>query len=257
MKSPQIIYLHQAIPFQKEMNFSFFKKDEIKYAIIQKFLGKRIIKGLSNAEGIIVQTNWMKKSVIKLTAIKDEIIQVVPPKIKVDDNNLFSEPNLNTFFYPTGDDIYKNIGIIERSAELINNLDFKVELTIERELENHHIKSIGWITREEVFEKYRKSILLFPSKIETFGMPLAEAKEFNSVILASDTEFSREILSDYKNAYFFNPNDEQELAKLMSDCIKGKIKVKINKNTENTSNENKWMRIMEVVEKIISEEQGE
>src|SRR5699024_9043708 len=123
------------------------------YAIIQKFLGKRIIKGLSDAEGIIVQTNWMKNSVIQLTAIKEDIIQVVPPKIKVDHNNLFSEPNSNSFFYPRGDDIYKNIEIIERAAELIDNLDFKVELTIERELENHHIKSIGRISRDEVFEK--------------------------------------------------------------------------------------------------------
>lgn len=56
--------------------------------------------------------------------------------------------------------------------------------------------------REVVFEMYSKSVLVFPSFVESFGMPLLEARMSNSVILASDQNFSREILKDYNNAYF-------------------------------------------------------
>lgn len=224
-KAPQIIYLHQAIPFQREVNFNIFRRDEFKYAIIQKLLGKRIIGSVTKADKVIVQTEWMKKAVLNLTDIEHNRVLVFPPHINIrKKRKLTSTYNNNLFFYPTGDEIYKNFEVIEDASNMINNLEFKVEVTIKRKLNNKHIESIGMISRGEVFKKYQDSILLFPSKIETFGMPLAEAKEFNCIILASDTEFSREILEGYNNAYFFNPNDSYQLSNLMELCINSSIK---------------------------------
>ena len=71
--------------------------------------------------------------------------------------------------------------------------------------------------------KILKSVLLFPSYIETFGLPLLEAKTIGSPIIASDTPFSKEITSNYNNVNYFDYSDEIKLAKLMIKQI-GKMK---------------------------------
>ena len=61
--------------------------------------------------------------------------------------------------------------------------------------------------------------MIFPSYIETFGLPLLEAKKCDTIILASDCPFSHEILDDYDKVYYFNPFDAKELSKLMETVI--------------------------------------
>ena len=78
---------------------------------------------------------------------------------------------------------------------------------------------IGNISREEVFEKYCNSILVFPSYIETVGLPLLEAKKCNTPIIASDTAFSHELLDSYDNVNFFDPFDVNDLKNQMKKFI--------------------------------------
>ena len=70
---------------------------------------------------------------------------------------------------------------------------------------------------------YDRCTLLFPSYIETFGLPLAEAAQSGNPILAADTPFAHEILAEYGNAYFFQPSDCGRLAELMQDVLDGRI----------------------------------
>lgn len=246
--APQIIYLHQPLPFQKQVDYNFFKKSELRYAIIQKIIGKRIKKGLPKAEKIIVQTEWMKEAVKEEVQLEDEKIYVVPPDIDTnvpDSKN--KQLNYNKFFYPTGDLHYKNINILEEASKIINDLDFEIEITIDRFLNNKHINTIGKIPREAVFKKYAETILLFPSKIETFGMPLAEARKIGTIIIASDTKFSREILKDYNNAYFFDPNNAKELSEIMKKCIKGCILKKPNNEKNIVPQQNSWKTVIDTI----------
>ena len=57
-------------------------------------------------------------------------------------------------------------------------------------------------------------------------VPLAEARQLGTVILASDCPFCHEVLEGYENAYYFHPFREEELAELMEQVICGKIKPK-------------------------------
>ena len=226
---PQILYLHQSIPFQKIKKYSFLKKEELKYAMIQYLLGANIKYGLKRADKIIVQTKWMKAAIIEQTSIKSKDILVIPPSIDIEEvfinkTNVFQS---NRFFYPTSSIPYKNISLIEEACEYIDkikpNLDYTVEITVDEKFHNGHIHAIGKIPRDEVYNKLSNEVLVFPSYIETFGLPLAEGKLTNSIILAADTPFSKEILQHYNNSYFYNPFNEKELGKLMLDSIEGKI----------------------------------
>ena len=66
-----------------------------------------------------------------------------------------------------------------------------------------------------MISRYRRATLVFPSYIETFGYPLAEARQAGTIVLAADTPFAREVLDGYENAYYFDPFKPEELADLM------------------------------------------
>jgi len=116
------------------------------------------------------------------------------------------------------------------------NSEYKVIFTLDGS-ENDHINELfkevqrfnlpiefrGRLERKDVFNLYTKSYLLFPSYIETFGLPMLEAKLHKTMILASDKAFSHEILDDYENAYFFDPFDKEDLMFNMEKLIKNKL----------------------------------
>lgn len=82
------------------------------------------------------------------------------------------------------------------------------------------VKFIGFLSREEVFDWYSKSILLFPSYIESFPLPLREARLTGAPILASDMPFSREILHNYEKSKFYKITDAEKLADEMAYEVK-------------------------------------
>ena len=67
---------------------------------------------------------------------------------------------------------------------------------------------------------YTDSILLFPSYVESFGLPLLEAKMTGTPIVASDCPFSKEILKNYNKKVFFNPDDYTDMGKKILEIIK-------------------------------------
>lgn len=248
IKVPQILYLHQSIPFQRNVKFKFYKKVEFKYWLIQNLLGNLIKRKLNLANLVVVQTEWMKNAVINYASLDKKKIVVIPPTINFTlHNNQIREIDSNSFFYPTSDLLYKNIEILAKAANKIDDYEFNIDVTIERKLENKHINSIGKIPREDVFEKYSNSTLIFPSKIETVGLPLAEAKIMNSIILASDLEYSQEVLKNYNNAYFFNSDDSEELSLLMKKVITGEIKRNYQENDSFDNRFDGWKKLIDTV----------
>lgn len=220
----QFVFLHQILPFQKEQSFSFFKKNQRTYAVYQKIIGKVIIFTINKSKAnVIVQTKWLK-SVLK-SFFPDNIIKVVPPTIKALPNCVErrKEDKVNsTFFYPAAKLIYKNHKLIFEAVDLLierGYKNFRVVLTIDKPeiLPNNSefYLFLGTIDKELVYHYYKTSILLFPSYIESYGLPLKEAAQFGSIIFSSDTGVSREVLDMYSNAFFFNAFDSNALANLM------------------------------------------
>lgn len=250
LNAEQIVYLHQSLPYQKEKNFSFFKKNEWKLAIYQKLIGRLYdyLFKKTKAE-IVVQTEWMKKAMNERVSNK---VVVVPPRINVPDElpNKKRENEKVTFFYPASEVLYKNHDVI---YEAVNQMvesgytNFQVVLTIPSKNVTHSdiYRFIGQVSREKVFEYYTNSILLFPSYIETYGLPLKEATLFNTPIIASKTAFSIEILKDYPNVDFFNKFESSELAnKMISYIVNNKINnINAKKNLKQTQ-ENKLLNVI-------------
>ena len=53
-----------------------------------------------------------------------------------------------------------------------------------------------------MFAQYARSVLVFPSYIETIGLPLLEARSVGAPILAADCLYARDGVEDYEKAEF-------------------------------------------------------
>ncbi len=221
----QYVYIHQSIPFS-DLKYSFFKQRTL--WIYKHIIAKIMYHSIKKCDRVIVQTKWMKDAVMKKCGVPEEKLIICPPKIANTSFLKYRDSNeaRKCFFFPAGMSEFKNHATVVKAVKNLKNLgitDFKVLFTGNTdisEIGGESIKGLpiimtGYMQYDDVLKQYAESVLIFPSKLETFGLPLLEARLTGSVIIAGDTPFSREILNGYENVLYFNTEDSEELAKCM------------------------------------------
>jgi len=230
----QTLYLHQPLPFtEKKFNIT----ENFRLWLYQNIVSRMIYDSIQRADKVIVQTQWMKNAILKKVNVSKDKIVIEQPELNLEVKKYYKQENDNykLFFYPASALKYKNHKVIVEAVHLLviegfNN--FQVVFTLNGN-EDRHIKKLYQIVQEEklpirfigprgledVYNYYSKSVLIFPSYIETFGLPLLEAKMHNSPILASDCAFSHEVLCDYSDVTFFNPFNSVQLSILIKQHI--------------------------------------
>jgi glycosyltransferase involved in cell wall biosynthesis len=235
---PQVMYIHQPLPF---VDYKFAFNENRLYWFYQNVIGKSIIKSIKKASKVIVQTEWMKRACMEKCGVGSEKIDVIFPQVYFNTKKFF-EPNkksLSTFFYPANGITYKNHQVIIGACKKLkdrNIKDFKVIFTLEGDendcisrlckevsTEQLPVEFTGKLSRDQVFDLYTRSVLVFPSYIETFGLPMLEARLHKGIIVASDSPFSHEVLDRYENVYYFDAFSEEDLSRLMEKFINEKI----------------------------------
>lgn len=267
-KVSQIVYLHTPIPFV-DYKWDPLKKDQRKMWFYKNIYPFFIKSYLNKDCEMVVQAEWLKKSLIKkIPKLKESKITVIRPDIAIEKlkENVSDKKNLKTnkktLFYPSIDYIYKNhVIILKALAELKMNdksLGEKVNVifTVGKDswLYKESIKLDvtdcvsfeGQMEYNTVLSKYSQAdAILFPSYIETFGLPLIEAATFGKYILCADEEYSREVLDNqYQGVKFTDTMKEREWAI--------NIKEVLYKNTENYSfnyftEEGNWVEFFELI----------
>ncbi len=239
-KAKQVVYLHQSLQYSP-VKFSLFKSEERIYAIRQKFICRIYKKHLKHADHIIVQTNWIKEASAKWIPFDKERITVISPEVKIEERFLQKPYSLTEpiFFYPAGDGVHKNHELIIEACKILKSKgieNYKVVFTLDGKTTAYSqkylakatenglpIEFIGIIPKEEVFDYYSKSVMLFPSYLETCGLPVVEAKKMKAIVFASDMPFCHEALDGYENAYFYGINEKEKLADLMEKVINNQL----------------------------------
>lgn len=265
---PQIVYLHQPLPYAKESSWNILKKDERKMWFYKHIYKIWINLSVQKHHYIVVQTEWMKEAIAKSGYNENKII-VSKPKINpIDINkvNKLDKKNKKYLFYPAADYKYKNHNIIveavrilsEKDPQIVN--DIRVIFTLDKEVNVYDkiikygledtIKMIGHLKYEDVLSYYRTSdIILFPSYIETFGLPLVEASYFGKTIVVSDCSYSREVLDGYKMVDFVKYNDAINWSNAIVENLRHN-----NMESEiryNTNCENGWGEIFSLIDSIV------
>lgn len=270
----QLIYLHQSIPFFQAIKWNFFKKDE-RFYWFRKNVYKEIIKySLRKNSYIIVQTEWMKNAVIeqfnwnpkKISAIKPNVENIPLEKVPEIDFN----DNKFHIFYPANTAKYKNHELIinalkyikDSKPEIYKNLI--IHFTFDKNLSDNrnteliglaeklqiikHIRFEGKISYERVLSFYKScDLILFPSYIETFGLPLIEAASFGMPILAADMNYTKEGIGNYKGVKFLDYNDSKLWAENTIDLYNKRIKYTPYNIKYNTS----WKDFFKLVDQLI------
>jgi glycosyltransferase involved in cell wall biosynthesis len=233
-----LTYVHQAIPFIKN-----FKPDPIKnfkLFLIKKFYFFFIKFGIDRKRAFfILQSEWLKKICsIKLGVSEDHffIHRPMPTDINlVEFTNKQIVPN--TYFYPSLFQNYKNHKLlIEAFIRIANNRpeqNFVLELTIEAiPVEcpiNLKILFHGMLSRKTTLLKINNAeVVIYPSLIESYGMPIAEAIFLKTPVIASDLPYARELLGE--NGIYFNPLSVESLTNtILEFSTKNYQEIKISK----------------------------
>ncbi len=224
---PQVVYVHQPLPFQRTRAFSPWRSDERVLAIYQYAIGALIKRSIRRSQHVIVQTQWMRDAILEQVGIARNRVTCVLPDL--DDLSAYATDGVfqaGEFFYPTSELLYKNNECIYAACRLLRQQgtsDFRVTMTTKAVNPDLNVNAIGRIPRYQVLHWLSRTTLIFPSFIETYGLPLAEARALGAVVLAADCPYAREVLQDYPNAYYFDPASPKQLAALISRVVDGSI----------------------------------
>lgn len=235
----QAVYCHNPAPFNT-LNFNdlLLQPTQILFRLMYKYIYRINIK---RNKFVIVQQLWLKKKFQAIFELENNKIiisrpniPVVPP-IYIKNSSL---PSSMKFFFPTYPRPFKNIEILCEAVIKLNKItdsNFSVTITIDG-TENAYSRSIvrkyggvanlefiGLISRDKVYELFSETgCLIFPSKLETWGLPITECIQFGKPMIVSDREFAKETVGGYEKAVFFDPTDSKDLSEKMHLFVSGK-----------------------------------
>jgi len=237
----RMVYCHNPFPFYKAGTRDFILQRNIFFfSILSKYTYRINIK---KNDYVIVQQEWMRKVFRKMFAIDNLVVSLpvfpdpVKERAKITPQNPVDKKF--TFFFPATPMTHKNLELLCEAAALLEkntNLDFTVVFTTDG-TENKYAKwlynkyrtlktlrFVGFLNRKEMDRYYQTAdCIVFPTKAETWGLPITEAKEYNKPILVSDLPFAKETVGKYDQVKFFNPDDARQLADEMKNFMQAAI----------------------------------
>ncbi|MUK39999.1 glycosyltransferase [Aliivibrio fischeri] len=220
------LYIHNAYlaSDNKIHNASFGFKVKI-------FLLKKYIRFfIRNVDFVVCQTVSMKDNISKLY---DANVYISPFYKFMPIDESIKEYDFCYIGLPS---IHKNHSLLLKVLELLKNegVNITIALTVPdspcnfelinrinnlNKSSNIKIVNFGFVSIEDVVNIYLKSkALIFPSKIESYGLPLIEAAMLNLTIFAPDKNYVNDVIKDY---YAINIEDAND------------IKVKLKRFVEN------------------------
>jgi len=269
----QLVYYHQPIPLYNWNEFDHSFKIILYHYFYPFFVRMNNVKS-----HYVVQIPYMKELFCKkfknISPDRVTVIYPCKPRININaimEKTFFNEEKKFVYLYPATSLSYKNhVVLISALVKLgKNNPDIQKKIIIlftvdalsdnimnDINLNNlgSCLKFIGQIQYKELLMYYKMvDALLFPSKMESFGFPLLEGSCFGLPIIACNLPYAKEVLVDYNNKYFIDPDDVEAWADAI--CEYKKYSKVIPDNT--IVYENSWKIFIDLVDKIVLEQRNE
>ncbi len=235
----QLVYCHNPSPF-----YRFSLKETLldpKFGLFTVFY--RFLYGIFIHRNflIVVQQDWIRKEFEKRYGLQNVFVaHPAQATNRVENSEKKSSVMPFRFFYPAFPRTFKNHELILSAVKLLEERglkDFEVLLTVDaasnrcgadlvrRFGELRSVRWLGSLSHAQVYELYESSsCLLFPSKLETWGLPLTEFKMTQKPILAADLPYAHETIGTYGSVEFFDVKNPDALANLMEEAISGTLK---------------------------------
>lgn len=235
----QAVYMHNPSIVNKIKASDWkFDKTYIAFSLFYKYI-YRI--NLHRNDYCIVQQNWFREVCSNRFKIPLSKMIVAKPHMPFLENtsHMISHslnPCLN-FFYPSVPRPFKNFETLCEAATIIEKkriYNVKITLTLDG-TENKYAKSIyekykhcnlikftGLLNKTEMESQYFSTdCLIFPSRLETWGLPISEFLPLNKPMIIADEPYAHETAQGASSVAYFPSNNPNVLANLIIDLVSG------------------------------------
>ena len=242
--TPRVKAKRQAVYCQTSFPVLKWKLQDLRFdykIVIFSLLTKFVYKVNANANKyLIVQTEWLRRTFSAMIGLPYSKFIVCPPtKCKTDNIRITEQKESSyTFLFASTPDCHKNFELICEAATILENelpeQKFAVIFTLSGNENKYsswlykkfgHLRSLnfaGFMNREKLYETYAKAdCLIFPSRVETWGLPISEFTSFAKPMLLADLPYAHETASGSRATAFFDPYNPQELKEQMKRLIMG------------------------------------
>lgn len=240
--TPRVVAERQAVYCQTSFPFLHWQPRDLRfdYKIVLFTLFTRFAYrcNIHRNKYLIVQTQWLRHGLSRMFGLPDSKFIVAPPKQKeaVTGQPTCTLGSVYTFLYASTPDCHKNFETLCQASRLLEKElgqdKFKVILTIDgtenkysRWLHSRwgHVTSLefaGFMKQSELFDRYAQvDCLVFPSRIETWGLPISEFAAFGKPMLLADLPYAHETAAGSKQTAFFIPLDPNDLMEKMKRLV--------------------------------------
>ena len=191
----------------------------------------RLFKG--RVHEYIVQTQSMENALMKWHG-GVPMIKIMPLMKKLERSKIESKLEKKfDFVYVADGEFHKNHhhlisalillaeeGISPSLCLTLSKRNENIVKKIDVEIANHDLKisNIGEVSHDEIINLYRSSTaLIFPSTIESFGLPLLEASQLSLPIIASEKDFVRDVCTPVQT---FDPQSPISISRAIKRFLK-------------------------------------
>lgn len=233
----QAVYCHTSFPFMKPTLRDL--RMDYKIPLFSLFTKYAYRWNVRKNSFLIVQQVWMRKALANLISFPSDRIIVAPPSFKLLPEITATPSNPPLFLYVGTPDCHKNFETVCKAAELLERRmgknSFRVVFTVKGDENRYaqwlrrrwcHLDSIdfrGYLSREELTDAYGKaSCLVFPSRIETWGLPISEFLPTGKPMILADMPYAHGSAAGASKVAFFPVGDAEKLADLMQKIIEKK-----------------------------------
>ena len=185
---------------------------------------------LKNADGLVVQTESMA-SIFRNNFNNSLPLSVIPVSSLLNMSNKKSKikpnPQTKRFIYVASGEPHKNHnnliaawkilasdGVTPELNLTLDGANFKnIHTLIEKTVREHNLSIInhGVLSHEEILSLYSEmDALVYPSMLESFGLPLVEAAQYSLPIIASELDYVRDVSNPIET---FDPKSSISIAR--------------------------------------------
>jgi glycosyltransferase involved in cell wall biosynthesis len=231
----QVVYCHNPMPFYR-VPFNEARRAP-KLLLFSWFYGLFYRINIHSNHAVIVQQEWLRREFQKRYGV-GRVIVARP----VSAEPVAAGPGKRSgrvFIYPALPRPFKNFEVIGDALMRLERdpaWSAEVRITISGRENSYarwllrrygHLRSLKFIglqSRDALGALYSQAdCVLFPSRMETWGLPLSEAKAHGLAILAADLPYAHETVGDYATSTYFDPSDSTELARRMQAFHDGEL----------------------------------
>lgn len=261
----QFVYCHNPCMFYKPSLREWFL--DYKMGVFGLFYKYLYQINLKKNTTVFVQQHWIKSAFEASFSVNN----VVVAKPEFTEELTTEKANLDSkkvhFFYPSGVKYYKNYEIIFKAVDLLSDdvrTKIKIHFTNVKSSSNIYAHEImrkhahkttfaflNALSRSELLKYYHSiDCLLFPSKLETWGLPISEAKAFQKPMLVANLPYAKETVGTYEKVSFFDVSKPKELANLITAFVNQTIIYDGNvQSFANEKNCENWFKVFDLITK--------